>query len=267
VIRRLFVVAVATWRGTTSEGRLSHQAFPCTIKAARKAKSGEPALRILIVEDDTKIASFLVRGLKQAGFAVDRASNGVDGLELALAEPYDAAVVDIMLPKLDGLALIDRLRHDKVMTPVIILSAKRSVDDRVKGLHSGGDDYLTKPFALSELVARIHALLRRASAVGEPTRLTVGPLVVDLLTRDVTRNGKRLELQSREFSLLEYLIRNAGRPVSQSMILQHVWNLDFDPQTNVVEVLVSRLRTKVDAEFPEKMIHTVRGVGYVLRAP
>jgi two-component system, OmpR family, response regulator len=261
------VVAVATWRGMTSEGRLSHQALPCTIKAARKAKSGEPALRILIVEDDTKIASFLVRGLKQAGFAVDRASNGVDGLELALAEPYDAAVVDIMLPKLDGLALIDRLRHDKVMTPVIILSAKRSVDDRVKGLHSGGDDYLTKPFALSELVARIHALLRRASAVGEPTRLTVGPLVVDLLTRDVTRNGKRLELQSREFSLLEYLIRNAGRPVSQSMILQHVWNLDFDPQTNVVEVLVSRLRTKVDAEFPEKMIHTVRGVGYVLRAP
>lgn len=261
------MVAVATWRGTTSEGRLSHQAFPCTIKAARKAKSGEPALRILIVEDDTKIASFLVRGLKQAGFAVDRASNGVDGLELALAEPYDAAVVDIMLPKLDGLALIDRLRHDKVMTPVIILSAKRSVDDRVKGLHSGGDDYLTKPFALSELVARIHALLGRASAVGEPTRLTVGPLVVDLLTRDVTRNGKRLELQSREFSLLEYLIRNAGRPVSQSMILQHVWNLDFDPQTNVVEVLVSRLRTKVDAEFPEKMIHTVRGVGYVLRAP
>ena len=230
-------------------------------------KSGEPALRILIVEDDKKIASFLIRGLKQAGFAVDHASNGVDGLELALAEPYDVAVVDIMLPKLDGLALIDRLRHDKVMTPVIILSAKRSVDDRVKGLHSGSDDYLTKPFALSELVARIHALLRRASAVTEPTRLTVGPLVLDLLTRDVTRNGKRLELQSREFSLLEYLLRNAGRPVSQSMILQHVWSLDFDPQTNVVEVLVSRLRTKVDAEFPGKMIHTIRGVGYVLRAP
>jgi two-component system OmpR family response regulator len=137
----------------------------------------------------------------------------------------------------------------------------------VKGLHSGSDDYLTKPFALSELVARIHALLRRASAAAEPTRLTVGSLVVDLLTRDVTRSGKRLELQSREFSLLEYLIRNAGRPVSQSMILQHVWNLDFDPQTNVVEVLVSRLRTKVDAAFPQKMIHTVRGVGYVLRAP
>ena len=224
-------------------------------------------MRILIVEDDRKIASFLIRGLKQAGFAVDHASNGVDGLELALAEPYDVAVVDIMLPKLDGLALIDRLRHDKVMTPMIILSAKRSVDDRVKGLHSGSDDYLTKPFALSELVARIHALLRRASAATEPTRLTVGPLVLDLLTRDVTRSGKRLELQSREFSLLEYLMHNAGRPVSQSMILQHVWSLDFDPQTNVVEVLMSRLRTKVDAEFPGKLIHTIRGVGYVLRAP
>jgi two-component system OmpR family response regulator len=224
-------------------------------------------LRILVVEDDKKIASFLIRGLKQAGFAVDHASNGVAGLELALGEPYDVAVVDIMLPKLDGLALIDRLRHDKVMTPVIILSAKRSVDDRVKGLHSGSDDYLTKPFALSELVARIHALLRRASGVADSTRLTVGDLVVDLLTRDVIRSGKRLELQSREFSLLEYLMRNAGRPVSKTMILQHVWNFDFDPQTNVVEVLVSRLRSKVDTEFSEKMVHTVRGVGYVLRTP
>lgn len=224
-------------------------------------------MRILIVEDDQKITSFLIRGLRQAGFAVDHASNGVDGLELALAEPYDVAVVDIMLPKLDGLALIDRLRHDKVMTPVIILSAKRSVDDRVKGLHSGSDDYLTKPFALSELVARIHALLRRASGVADSTRLTVGDLVVDLLTRDVIRSGKRLELQSREFSLLEYLMRNAGRPVSKTMILQHVWNFDFDPQTNVVEVLVSRLRSKVDTEFSEKMVHTVRGVGYVLRTP
>jgi two-component system, OmpR family, response regulator len=230
-------------------------------------ESGEPALRILIVEDDQKITSFLIRGLRQAGFAVDHASNGVDGLELALEEPYDVAVVDIMLPKLDGLALIDRLRHDKVMTPVIILSAKRSVDDRVKGLHSGSDDYLTKPFALSELVARIHALLRRASGAADSTRLTVGDLVVDLLTRDVTRSGKRLELQSREFSLLEYLMRNAGRPVSKTMILQHVWNFDFDPQTNVVEVLVSRLRSKVDTEFSEKMVHTVRGVGYVLRTP
>lgn len=224
-------------------------------------------MRVLIVEDDRKIASFLIRGLKQAGFAVDHAPNGADGLDLAMAEPYDVAVIDIMLPKLDGLALIDRLRHHRITTPVIVLSAKRSVDDRVRGLHAGSDDYLTKPFAFAELLARIHALLRRASGVAEPTRLTVGDLVVDLLTRDVTRSGRRLELQSREFSLLEYLMRNAGRPVSQTMILQHVWNFDFDPQTNVVEVLVSRLRTKVDAEFPQKMVHTVRGVGYVLRAP
>lgn len=224
-------------------------------------------MRILIVEDDRKIASFLVRGLKQAGFAVDHAPNGVDGLELAMAEPYDVAVIDIMLPKMNGLALIDRLRHHRIMTPVIVLSAKRSVDDRVRGLHAGSDDYLTKPFAFAELLARVHALLRRGSGAAEPARLTVGDLVVDLLTRDVTRSGKKMDLQSREFSLLEYLMRNAGRPVSKTMILQHVWNFDFDPQTNVVEVLVSRLRTKVDTEFPETMIHTVRGVGYVLRAP
>lgn len=224
-------------------------------------------MRILVVEDDTKIAAFVVRGLKQSGFAVDHAANGEDGLALALAAPYDAAVIDIMLPRLDGLALIERLRRSKVMTPVIVLSAKRSVDDRVKGLHSGSDDYLTKPFAFTELLARIHALLRRASGTAEPTRLTVGELGVDLLTREVTRSGKTIELQSREFSLLEYLVRNAGRPVSKTMILQHVWEFDFDPQTNVVEVLVSRLRAKLDSEFSDKMIHTVRGVGYVLRAP
>jgi two-component system OmpR family response regulator len=223
-------------------------------------------VRILIVEDDRKIASFLTRGLKEAGFAVDHATDGIAGLEFALAAPYDAAVIDIMLPRLDGLALIDRLRQNNLRTPVIVLSAKRSVDDRVKGLQIGSDDYLTKPFAFSELLARINALVRRAGAVAEPTRLTVGELVIDLLTREVTRNGKRLELQSREFSLLEYLVRNAGRPISKTMILQHLWNFDFDPQTNVVEVLVSRLRTKVDAEFPRKMIHTMRGVGYVLRA-
>ena len=224
-------------------------------------------LRLLIVEDDRKIASFLTRGLRQGGFAVDHAVDGAEGLALGLTEPYDVAVVDVMLPKLDGLTLIDRLRHHKIRTPVIVLSAKRSVDDRVKGLQSGGDDYLTKPFALSELLARIHALLRRSTTLAESVRLTVADLVVDLLTREVTRAGRRLELQRREFALLEYLVRNAGRPVSQSMILDHVWDLDFDPQTNVVEVLVSRLRTKVDAEFPQKLIHTIRGVGYVLRAP
>ena len=222
-------------------------------------------MRILVIEDDTTLAGFVLKGLREAGFAVDHAGNGEDGLGLALSIPYDAAVVDIMLPKLDGLALVEELRRNKLTTPVIVLSAKRSVDDRIRGLQSGSDDYMTKPFVFAELVARIHALIRRASGVVEPTRLTVGELVVDLLARTVIRGGKKIELQAREFALLEYLMRNAGRPVSKTMILQHVWNFDFDPQTNIVEVLVSRLRTKVDAEFADKMIHTVRGVGYVVR--
>jgi two-component system, OmpR family, response regulator len=223
-------------------------------------------LRILVVEDDKTIASFISKGLREGGFAVDHASDGEAGLDLALAEPYDVAIVDLMLPGLDGLSLIEQLRLQNVTTPVLVLSARRSVDDRVKGLQSGGDDYLTKPFAFAELLARVHALLRRRRDAVESTRLTVGDLVVDLLTREVTRGGRVLELQKREFSLLEYLARNVGRPVSKTMILQHVWALDFDPQTNVVEVLISRLRTKVDAESSQKMIHTVRGIGYVLRA-
>jgi len=223
-------------------------------------------VRILVIEDDTTLARFVMKGLREAGFAVDHAANGEDGLGLALSVPYDAAVVDIMLPKLDGLAVIEELRRNRMTTPVIVLSAKRSVDDRIRGLHSGSDDYMTKPFVFAELVARIHALMRRASGAAEPTRLTVGELVVDLLARTVTRGARRIELQTREFALLEYLMRNAGRPVSKTMILQHVWNFDFDPQTNIVEVLVSRLRTKVDADFADKMIHTVRGVGYVVRA-
>ena len=224
-------------------------------------------MRILVIEDDTTLARFVMKGLREAGFAVDHAGNGEDGLGLALSIPYDAAVVDIMLPKLDGLSVIEELRRNRLTTPVIALSAKRAVDDRIRGLHSGSDDYMTKPFAFAELVARIHALMRRACGAVEPTRLTVGELVVDLLARTVTRSGKRVELQTREFALLEYLMRNAGRPVSKTMILQHVWNFDFDPQTNIVEVLVSRLRTKVDADFPDKMIHTLRGVGYVVRTP
>ena len=224
-------------------------------------------MRILVIEDDTTLARFVTKGLREAGFAVDHAGNGEDGLGLALSIPYDAAVVDIMLPRLDGLAVIEELRRNKLTTPVIVLSAKRSVDDRIRGLHSGSDDYMTKPFAFAELVARIHALMRRASGATEPTRLTVGELVVDLLARTVSRGARRVELQTREFALLEYLMRNAGRPVSKTMILQHVWNFDFDPQTNIVEVLVSRLRTKVDADFTDKMIHTVRGVGYVVRTP
>ena len=223
-------------------------------------------MRILVVEDDKKIASFIAGGLRQAGFAVDQAADGEEGLHLAQVEPYDAAVIDVMLPKLDGLTLVQRLRRDHVGTPVIILSARRSIDDRIKGLHTGADDYLIKPFAFSELLARIHALLRRVAGAVEPTRVAVGDLTMDLLARQVTRAGTRIDLQAREFALLEYLMRNADRPVSRTMILQHVWDYAFDPQTNVVEVLVSRVRSKVDGDLGAPMIHTIRGVGYVLRS-
>lgn len=222
-------------------------------------------MRILVVEDDKKIASFVVKGLKQAGFAVDHASNGEDGIHLALHESYDAAVIDIMLPKLDGLSIIEELRRQKVNTPVIILSAKRSVDDRIKGLQTGSDDYLTKPFSFSELLARVQALIRRASGAAETTRLTFGNLSMDILKREVTRADKRINLQPREFALLEYLMRNAGRMVSKTIIMEHVYDYNFDPQTNVVDVLVCRLRNKVDSDFEKKMIHTIRGVGYVLK--
>jgi two-component system OmpR family response regulator len=222
-------------------------------------------MRILLVEDDLKIASFVVKGLKEAGFAVDHAQDGEEGLYMALTEPYDAAIIDIMLPKLDGLSLIEELRRKKINTPVIILSAKRSIDDRVKGLQTGSDDYLTKPFAFSELLARVQALIRRSSRTSEPASLTVGELSVDFLTREVSRTDTKIELQPHEFALLEYLMRNAGRVVSKTMILEHVWDYNFDPQTNVVDVLVCRLRNKVDRDFDNKMIHTIRGVGYVLK--
>jgi two-component system OmpR family response regulator len=222
-------------------------------------------MRILLVEDDEKIAIFIKKGLRAAGFAVDYAANGEDGLHLALTEPYDAAVIDIMLPKLDGLALIQEMRKQKRNTPVIILSAKDSIDDRVKGLQTGGDDYLTKPFAFSELLARVQALIRRASGASEPTRLQVSGLSLDLLTRDVVRDDQKIELQPLEFSLLEYLMRNAGRVVSKTMIMEHVWDYNFDPQTNVVEARICRLRDKIDKEFDSKLIHTVRGAGYVLK--
>lgn len=221
-------------------------------------------MRILVVEDDDKIASFVVNGLKQSGFAVDRCSDGEQAHVMARSTPYDAAVVDIMLPRLDGLTLVQKLRQEGIRVPVIILSAKASVDDRVKGLQAGGDDYLTKPFAFSELLARVQALIRRASNAAEPTRLVVGDLVMDLLTREVTRGGQKIELQAREFGLLEYLMRHAGRVVTKTMILEHVWDYSFDPQTNVVDVLVHRLRSKVDKE--RRMIQTMRGMGYVLRA-
>ena len=223
-------------------------------------------MRALLVEDDDAIADFVSRGLREAGFAVDREPDGEAGLSAAARQSYDVAVVDVMLPKRDGLSMIEELRRRKVTTPVLILSARRSVDDRVRGLQSGGDDYLTKPFAFAELLARVQALLRRSSRVAEPTTLTVGDLELDLLARRVTRAGTVLDLRPREFALLEYLMRNAGRVVSKTMILSHVWEYSFDPQTNIVDVLVSRLREKIDRPFDTRMLQTVRGVGYVLRA-
>jgi len=222
-------------------------------------------MRILVVEDDKKVASLIVKGLKQEGFAVDHAADGEDGLHLALNEPYDACIIDIMLPKLDGLSLIKEMRHQKIGTPVIILSAKRSVDDRVKGLQTGSDDYLVKPFAFSELLARVQALIRRGTASASPTQLVVGDLCMDLFTREVFRRDQKIVLQPREFALLEYLMRNAGRVISKTMIMEHVWEYNFDPQTNVVDVLVCRLRDKMERDVEKKMIHTIRGVGYVLK--
>jgi two-component system, OmpR family, response regulator len=222
-------------------------------------------MRILVVEDDRKIASFVVNGLKQSGFAVDHCADGEEGLILARTTPFDAAVVDVMLPKLDGLSLVQTLRRENIQIPVLILSAKATVDDRVKGLQAGGDDYLVKPFAFSELLARVQALIRRATKAPEPTRLTVGDLTLDLLTREVRRSRQKIELQAREFSLLEFLMRHAGRVVTKTMILEHVWDYSFDPQTNVVDVLVFRVRNKIDKDFPKKLLHTIRGVGYVLK--
>jgi DNA-binding response OmpR family regulator len=222
-------------------------------------------MRLLVIEDDGTIASFLVKGLQEAGFAVDHAEDGRQGLALALTEPYDAAIVDLMLPELNGLSLIEDLRRRKVRTPVLILSAKRSVDDRVRGLQAGGDDYLVKPFAFSELLARVQALIRRSTGETQPTRLAVGDLAVDLISRRVERAGTAIELRPREFALLEYLMRNAGRVVSKTMIMEHIFNYSFDPRTNVVDVLVFRLREKMDRAFEPKLIHTVRGIGYVLK--
>ena len=222
-------------------------------------------MRILVAEDDPVIADFLAQGLREAGYAVDVASTGTEGLRLASGGGYDAAVIDVMLPGLDGLSLIEQLRAKNIQTPVLILSARHSVDDRVKGLQAGGDDYLTKPFAFAELLARLQALLRRAGATAEPTRLVVGELSLDLLSRRVERAGRPIDLRPREFALLEYLMRHPGRVLSKTMILSHVWGYSFDPGTNVVDVLVSRLRDKVDEGFDTKLIHTVRGAGYVLK--
>ena len=223
-------------------------------------------MRALIVEDDQTIADFVTRGLREAGFVVDHAADGTTGLGLAGTGGYDVAIVDLMLPGMDGISLIQALRRDGIRTPVLILSARQSINDRVTGLEIGGDDYLVKPFAFPELLARVHALIRRASASPTSNQLTVGDLTLDLLTRKARRGGREIEaLRPREFALLEYLMRNVGRVVSKTMILSHVWDYSFDPRTNVVDVLVFRVREKIDKGFDSKLIHTVRGIGYVLK--
>ncbi|MCB2188478.1 MAG: response regulator transcription factor [Deltaproteobacteria bacterium] len=222
-------------------------------------------MRVLVVEDDTKIADFLAKGFREAGFTVDLAADGDEGLVQGLTGVHDVLVVDLMLPGRDGLSLIEELRARRMTAPVLILSAKRSVDDRVRGLQKGGDDYLTKPFSFAELLARVQALVRRSSLQTEPTSLEVGGLQMDLLTREVTRNGQVINLPAKEFALLEHLLRNAGRVVTKTSILEKVYDFSFDPQTNVVDVLVCRLRNKVDREHESKLIHTIRGMGYVLK--
>lgn len=223
-------------------------------------------MRLLLVEDDEKIATFVEKGLKASGFAVDVAGNGSDGLDMALGADFDTLIIDIMLPGMDGFALIEKLRAKGKNTPIIVLSARGRVGDRVKGLEAGADDYLTKPFSFSELLARVQALIRRAGNSTEPVSLSYGDLSVDIVKRQVKRGNDIIELQPLEFSLLEYLMRNRERVVSKTMIMEHVWNYNFDPMTNVVEARICRLRDKIDKGYPSKLIHTVRGAGYVLKA-
>ncbi len=223
-------------------------------------------MRLLVVEDDPKIASFLTKEFQEAGFAVDHFANGEEGLMHACKTPYDVAIVDLMLPGLDGLSLIEQMRTQKVQTPAIVLSAKRSVEDRVLCLQRGADDYVGKPFAFSELLARVHAVTRRAQGASEPIRIEAGGIVLDLLSRVVTREGHAIELQPREFSLLELLMRSPGKALSKTFLMERLWDLSIDPHTNIVDVLVCRLRGKIDKDFEQKRIRTMRGVGYVFRA-
>ena len=223
-------------------------------------------MRILIIEDDRDAASWLIKGLKEAGHVADHASNGEEGLAMARERLHDVLIVDRMLPRLDGLSLIRTLRSEGIMTPALILSALGDVDEKVKGLRAGGDDYLAKPYAFSELLARVDSLARRRAAEPQQTRLSVGDLEMDLLARTVRRAGKPILLQPREFKLLEYLMRNAGQVVTRTMLLENVWDYHFDPQTNVIDVHVSRLRGKIDKDFDKPLLHTVRGAGYMVRS-
>jgi heavy metal response regulator len=222
-------------------------------------------MRILVVEDEKRIADFLSRGLESAGYAVDVAHDGARALDLAHAAEYDLAILDLGLPDMDGLTVLQKIRNRKTNPPVLILSARGAVDERVKGLETGADDYLVKPFAFVELLARVRVLLRR----GQPTpeRLQVGDLTLDCIRRKVTRAGENIELAPKEFSILEYLMRNRGRPLSRTMIVEHVWDMDYDGLTNIVDVYIRHLRSKIDDRWPQKMIQTVRGIGYLLEAP
>jgi two-component system, OmpR family, response regulator len=223
-------------------------------------------MKLLVIEDDREAAAYIAKGLNESGYVVDTAAEGRDGLFMATGGGYDALIVDRMLPGMDGLSVIAALRAAEVKTPVLILSALGAVDDRVKGLRAGGDDYLVKPFAFAELLARIEALLRRGPGAGAATRLKIGDLEMDLLAREVTRQGKKIELLPREFRLLEFLMRHAGQVVTRTMLLENVWDYHFDPQTNVIDVHVSRLRQKLDKGFDRALLHTVRGAGYRLSA-
>ncbi|MDX1980399.1 MAG: response regulator transcription factor [Bryobacteraceae bacterium] len=222
-------------------------------------------MRILVIEDEKRIADFLSRGLESAGYAVDLAADGQTGLQLSHDTDYDLIILDLMLPDMDGLEVLGKVRNRKISPPVLILSARNAVDDRVKGLELGADDYLTKPFAFVEFLARVRALLRR----GQPTpeRLQVGDLVLDCIRRKVTRTGEAIDLAPKEFSILEYMMRNPGRPLSRTMIVEHVWDMDYDGLTNIVDVYIRHLRSKIDEGRSTRLIHTVRGIGYMLDLP
>lgn len=239
---------------------MRRSSFPCA--------SGSQILelmRLLLIEDDLQAAEYLAKGLRESGYSVEHSPDGRDGLEKAGRGPWDVIIADRQLPYLDGLTIITALRERSDRTPVLILSALGTVDDRVHGLKAGGDDYLTKPFAFAELLARIEALNRRGAAASETTRLKIADLELDLLARRVTRAGRTIELTTKEFQLLEYLVRHAGQTVTRTMLLEGVWNLHFDPQTNITDVHMSRLRNAIDRGFPKPLIHTVRGAGYVLK--
>jgi two-component system, OmpR family, response regulator len=223
-------------------------------------------MRFLLIEDDAQAAAYLVKGLKESGHLADHAADGEDGLNLALGGAYDAAIVDRMLPRMDGLSVVSRLREAGNQTPILFLSALGEVDDKVRGLKAGGDDYLAKPFAFTELLARLEVLVRRRSPASVQTKLAVGGLELDLLSRTAARDGQKIDLQPREFLLLEYMMRHAGHVVTRTMLLENVWEYHFDPQTNVIDVHMSRLRAKIDKGFTQALLHTVRGAGYSLRA-